>query len=119
MHQDTDHAPCLQRLIANPVPQMQLSPHRLPDRSIEFHAIASCHAQENPVFKLPSWEEGDPLSDSALTRKITFEIYTYSCYSRGLDAMNAAYQLLDIVPKGRDEQDLPFPMTWVRRRDEY
>lgn len=33
--------------------------------------------------------------------------------------MNAAYQLLDIVPKGRNEQDLPFPMTWVRRRDEY
>lgn len=45
--------------------------------------------------------------------------HTYSCYSRGLDPMNAAYQLLDIVPKGRDEQDLPFPMTWVRRRDEY
>lgn len=45
--------------------------------------------------------------------------HTYSCYSRGLDAMNTAYQLLDIVPKGRDEQDLPFPMTWVRRRDEY
>ena len=45
--------------------------------------------------------------------------HTYSCYARGLDAMNAAYQLLDIVPKGRDEQDLPFPMTWVRRRDEY
>ena len=45
--------------------------------------------------------------------------HTYSCYARGLDAMNAAYQLLDIVPKGRDEQALPFPMTWVRRCDEY
>ncbi len=45
--------------------------------------------------------------------------HTYSCYSRGLDSMNAAYQLLDIVPRGRNEQDLPFPMSWVRRRDEY
>ncbi len=45
--------------------------------------------------------------------------HTYSCYSRGLDPMNAAYQLLDLVPRGRDEQDLPFPMTWLRRRDEY
>lgn len=45
--------------------------------------------------------------------------HTYSCYSRGLDPMNAAYQLLDLVPRGRDEQGLPFPMTWVRRRDEY
>ena len=45
--------------------------------------------------------------------------HTYSCYSRGLDPMNTAYQLLDLVPRGRDEQGLPFPMTWVRRRDEY
>ena len=45
--------------------------------------------------------------------------HTYSCYARGLDMMNAAYQLLDLVPKGRDEQDLPFTMAWLRRRDEY
>ncbi len=32
------------------------------------------------------------------------EIYhTYSTYSRGLDPYNLTYQLLDIVPKGRDE----------------
>ena len=29
--------------------------------------------------------------------------HTYSCYSRGLDMMNAAYHYLDLVPKGRDE----------------
>ena len=26
--------------------------------------------------------------------------HTYSCYARGLDALNGAYQLLDLVPKG-------------------
>ena len=29
---------------------------------------------------------------------------TYQCSSRGLDALNPAYQLLDLVPKGRDEE---------------
>jgi predicted dithiol-disulfide oxidoreductase (DUF899 family) len=45
--------------------------------------------------------------------------HTYSCYSRGLDMMNAAYQYLDLVPKGRDEEALSYPMEWVRLRDEY
>ncbi|RKH43539.1 DUF899 domain-containing protein [Corallococcus sicarius] len=45
--------------------------------------------------------------------------HAYSCYARGVDPMNAAYQYLDLVPKGRDEQGLAFPMEWLRRRDEY
>jgi predicted dithiol-disulfide oxidoreductase (DUF899 family) len=45
--------------------------------------------------------------------------HTYSCYARGLDMLNAAYQYLDLVPKGRDEAGLPYPMAWVRLRDQY
>ena len=45
--------------------------------------------------------------------------HTYSSYGRGLDAMIGAYQWLDLVPKGRDESGLAFPMDWVRRHDEY
>jgi predicted dithiol-disulfide oxidoreductase (DUF899 family) len=45
--------------------------------------------------------------------------HTYSCYARGLDTLNGAYQLLDLLPKGRDEQGLPHPMAWVRRHDKY
>ncbi len=45
--------------------------------------------------------------------------HTYSCYSRGLDNLNPAYQLLDLLPKGRDESSLDFPMAWVRRNDQY
>jgi len=45
--------------------------------------------------------------------------HTYSTYARGLDPYNATYQLLDIVPKGRDEDSLPCPQDWVRRHDEY
>ncbi len=45
--------------------------------------------------------------------------HTYSCYARGLDMLNSTYQHLDLVPKGRDEADLPYPMAWVRRHDSY
>lgn len=44
---------------------------------------------------------------------------TYSCYARGLDTLNSAYQVLDLVPKGRDESDLPFSMAWVDYQDRY
>ena len=45
--------------------------------------------------------------------------HTYSTYSRGLDPFNAAYQLLDLAPKGRDEDHLEYSMGWLRRHDEY
>jgi predicted dithiol-disulfide oxidoreductase (DUF899 family) len=48
------------------------------------------------------------------------EIYhTYSAYSRGIDTFNAAYQFLDVAPKGRDEGSLSFPMAWVKHRIAY
>jgi len=34
--------------------------------------------------------------------------HTYSCYARGLDNLNPSYQLLDLLPKGRDEASLDF-----------
>jgi len=50
----------------------------------------------------------------------TGEVYhTYSTFGRGLDIFVTAYQLLDLVPKGRDEDDLPFDMAWVRHHDRY
>ena len=45
--------------------------------------------------------------------------HTYSCYARGLDMLNAAYHYLDLLPKGRDEEALPYGMSWVRLHDEY
>jgi predicted dithiol-disulfide oxidoreductase (DUF899 family) len=45
--------------------------------------------------------------------------HTYSSYARGLDAFIGAYQFLDIVPKGRDEEGLAFGMEWVKHHDRY
>ena len=44
--------------------------------------------------------------------------HTYSTYARGLDILAGAYNFLDLVPKGRDENP-DSTMDWVRRHDEY
>ena len=45
--------------------------------------------------------------------------HTYSAYARGIDMFNTAYHYLDAVPKGRDEDNLPFTQAWVRHHDRY
>jgi len=44
--------------------------------------------------------------------------HTYSTYARGLDKFLAAYQYMDITPKGRDEAHTP-GMGWLRHHDRY
>jgi predicted dithiol-disulfide oxidoreductase (DUF899 family) len=45
--------------------------------------------------------------------------HTYSAFARGLENFIGAYNLLDIVPKGRDEEELKYGMLWVRHHDRY
>jgi predicted dithiol-disulfide oxidoreductase (DUF899 family) len=45
--------------------------------------------------------------------------HTYSAYARGLDILVGAYNFLDLVPKGRDEEGLAHSMAWVRHHDRY
>jgi predicted dithiol-disulfide oxidoreductase (DUF899 family) len=65
----------------------------------------------NPADELPGL--------SAFARRGNEVFHTYSCYARGLDAFNSAYQLLDLAPNGRDEDDLEYPAAWLRRHDQY
>jgi predicted dithiol-disulfide oxidoreductase (DUF899 family) len=44
--------------------------------------------------------------------------HTYSSYARGIDLVNTAYNYLDLVPRGRDEEG-EFSQYWVRRHDRY
>ena len=56
---------------------------------------------------------------SVFARGADGDVYrTYSTYSRGLDLLIGTYNLLDLVPKGRDE-DPEAPMKWVRLHDQY
>jgi predicted dithiol-disulfide oxidoreductase (DUF899 family) len=69
---------------------------------------------------------GKPIEDagelpglSVFAREGGAVLHTYSCYSRGLDNLNGTYQFLDLVPKGRDESGLEWPMAWVKHHDRY
>lgn len=44
--------------------------------------------------------------------------HTYSCYARGIETLNGTYNMLDLVPKGRDE-DPDDVQSWVRHHDRY
>jgi predicted dithiol-disulfide oxidoreductase (DUF899 family) len=66
--------------------------------------------------KFPS-EEAPGLS--AFIKDDGAVFHTYSAYARGLDILVGAYNFLDLAPKGRDEDALPWSMSWVRRHDEY
>jgi predicted dithiol-disulfide oxidoreductase (DUF899 family) len=45
--------------------------------------------------------------------------HTYSRFGRGVELMMHTYALLDLTPKGRDEDALDYPMAWVRHHDRY
>jgi predicted dithiol-disulfide oxidoreductase (DUF899 family) len=45
--------------------------------------------------------------------------HTYSSYGRGVEQLVGTYMILDLVPKGRDEDHLGFTMEWVRYHDSY
>jgi predicted dithiol-disulfide oxidoreductase (DUF899 family) len=67
--------------------------------------------------KFPSEEAPDA---SVFARDAAGSVFhTYSTYGRGLDILVGTYNLLDLVPKGRDEDDLAFTMAWVRHHDRY
>jgi predicted dithiol-disulfide oxidoreductase (DUF899 family) len=42
---------------------------------------------------------------------------TYQTWARGLDWLNVAYHYIDLTPKGRQEQGLPWSMAWLKRHD--
>ncbi len=69
------------------------------------------------LTEFPS-EEGPGLSVFAKDEDGNI-FHTYSSYGRGLDILLGAYNFLDMVPKGRDEDGLAFSMSWVRHHDKY
>ena len=60
-------------------------------------------------------EERGELNAFALADGVVHHTYA----GAGRDDLLGAYQLLDRAPRGRDEDELPVPMAWWRRHDEY
>jgi predicted dithiol-disulfide oxidoreductase (DUF899 family) len=69
-------------------------------------------------YRLTAWSGSEAPGISVFLKEVGRIYHTYSTYERGLDMLNVAYHYMDLVPKGRDEDDAGLD-SWVRRRDEY
>lgn len=57
---------------------------------------------------------------SVFARDAAGNVYhTYSTYGRGVEIIMSTYRMLDMVPKGRNEEKLDYGMEWVRHHDRY
>jgi predicted dithiol-disulfide oxidoreductase (DUF899 family) len=66
-------------------------------------------------------DEPDPqkegLSAFAIDAGVVY--HTYSTYARGVEALMGTYHILDLAPRGRDEDGLDENNWWWRRHDEH
>ena len=85
--------------------------------SFSKEEIASGKAIYN--YETSSFESEEGPGASVFYREDGEIFHTYSTYGRGLDMMLNAYNFIDLTPKGRDEDSLPYPMAWVRHHDKY
>lgn len=94
------------------------------DFNFDYHVSFTAEEIENDRM-FYNYREGRFPSEEAPGVSVFYKndqdavFHTYSCYARGLDILNCAYQYMDLAPKGRNEDELPYPLAWVRRRDQY
>jgi predicted dithiol-disulfide oxidoreductase (DUF899 family) len=93
------------------------------DFNYDFHVSFRPEETEGEVYynyEKRGFEAAELPGLSVFTKDAPGAIFhTYSAYARGLDILIGAYNFLDLVPKGRDEAELPWTMAWVRRHDDY
>ena len=87
------------------------------DASFRPEAREAGTAFYNYVHADPGFDDREGIS--VFAREDGEVFHTYSTYARGIDAVNGAYQFLDLVPRGRDEERLEFTQAWVRHHDRY
>ena len=89
------------------------------DHGVQFTSAEVESGQKRYNFGSTSPKMEEMPGVTVFARDAEGTIYrTYSTYSRGLDPLIGAYNLIDLVPKGRDE-DPEAPMSWVRHHDRY
>jgi predicted dithiol-disulfide oxidoreductase (DUF899 family) len=93
------------------------------DFNFDFHVSFTPEQKANGKvaynFDLTEFPSEEAPGLSAFIKDGGAVFHTYSSYARGLDILVGAYNFLDLAPKGRDEDALPWSMAWVRRHDEY
>jgi predicted dithiol-disulfide oxidoreductase (DUF899 family) len=90
------------------------------DYHVSFDAEEMAAGQVYYNYRKTSFPSEEAPGVSAFLKDDDGAVYhTYSSYGRGLDLLIGTYNFLDLAPKGRDEGDLPYPMAWIKRHDQY
>jgi len=90
------------------------------DFNFDYGVSFAPEDQASPVYNYGGLSPSGPEREgmSVFFRDESGDVFhTYSAYARGIDLLNTAYNYLDLVPKGRDENGRS--QFWVRRHDEY
>jgi predicted dithiol-disulfide oxidoreductase (DUF899 family) len=90
------------------------------DFNYDYAASFRPDQRDEPVYNFGTLAPGNPSREglSVFAKGEGGRVFhTYSAYARGIDLVNTAYNYLDLVPKGRDEDGRGF--FWLRRHDEY
>ena len=93
------------------------------DFNFDYHVSFTSEQQRVGAeynFTLDPKPEEEMPGISVFAKDETGRVYhTYSTYARGLDPINSGYQLLDLVPRGRDEAEFEEAWQWLNYHDAY
>ena len=87
------------------------------DYHVSFRPEEQANAEYN--YKNQGFMSPEAPGLSVFLREGDEVFHTYSTYARGLDHLIGTYNYLDLTPLGRDEESLPYGMSWVRHHDRY
>jgi predicted dithiol-disulfide oxidoreductase (DUF899 family) len=91
-----------------------------PDFHVSFTKAEMEQGKVNYNYTMQEFPSQEAPGISVFYRDADGEVFhTYSAYGRGTEEIVGTYMILDLVPKGRDEDDLGFSMEWVRYHDRY
>lgn len=94
------------------------------DFNFDFH-VSFTPEQRAQKSALYNFILGDPgigerEGASVFCKNAKGEIFhTYSTFARGIDLMNAAYNWIDVTPRGRHDEAEKGNQFWIKRHDEY
>jgi predicted dithiol-disulfide oxidoreductase (DUF899 family) len=91
-----------------------------PDFHVSFTKDEMAQGKVNYNYTMQQFPSEEAPGVSVFYRDTARHVFhTYSSYGRGVEQLVGTYMILDMVPKGRDEDHLGFTMEWVRHHDRY
>lgn len=90
------------------------------DFRVSFSDEELAQGQVNYNYTMQEFPSAEAPGISVFYKDAAGDVFhTYSTYGRGVEQALGTYRILDLVPKGRDEDQLDFSMAWVRYHDRY